>query len=205
MIKKIFPFLMTVVLILGLTGSARATLTDMGDGTIYDTDRQLTWLKDVGIGGMVGVTWSNAKTWADNLIYAGFSDWRLPATLQPDHSCGSQSSDKYWGWNCTGSEMGHLYYTELGNLAGGPMSNTGPFSNLQSDTYWSGTEGGPDPTGAWGFGFYSGRQGTYNMDNTLLSWAVRSGNRSASVPEPGTLMLLGSGLAGIVVWRKRLG
>jgi hypothetical protein len=53
--------------------------------------------------------------------------------------------------------MGHLYYTELGNSAGGPLNKrftdglTGEtefFLNLQPSFYWSGTECGPgDGTG----------------------------------------------------------
>ncbi len=193
--KRIFTLIIGLVLLLGLTVSAHATLMDMSNGTIYDTDMNITWLKDAGMGGVK--TWSDAVNWADNLVYAGFSDWRLPTT---DSACGID-------YNCTGSEMGYLYYTELGNSAGGTLSNTTPFSNLQSSAYWSGTEYVPNLTDAWYSSFSIGYQGAYNKDGGLYSWAVRSDNLSpfsaSSVPEPGTLMLLGSGLAGIVAWRKR--
>jgi hypothetical protein len=75
---------------------------------------------------------------------------------------------------------------------------------LQPNYYWSGTEYAPDAGYAWGFHFDVGRQGAYYEDNDFYALAVRPGERSTSVPEPATLLLLGSGLAGIAVWRKRL-
>ncbi len=194
--KRIFTLIIGLVLILAFTVSAHATLMDMGNGTIYDTDLNLTWLKDAGMGGVK--TWSDAVNWADNLVYAGFSDWRLPTT---DPDCGV-------GYNCTGSEMGHLHYTELGNPAAGGLIYTSPFSNLQPFGYWSGTEDASNPNYmAWFFNFFLGHQDAPSKDGLFYAWAVRSNVSplsAVSVPEPGTLMLLGSGLAGIVAWRKRL-
>lgn len=126
--KRIYTIIMSLMLVLGISVSGHAALIDMGDGTIYDNDTQLSWLKNANTNGLM--TWSVANTWATNLVFAGFNDWRLPTTLQPDLSCSTQSVNSY-GNNCTGSEMGHLYYTELGNPAGGPLTNTEDFTNLQ--------------------------------------------------------------------------
>ena len=46
-------------------------------------------------------------------------------------------------WLRDGSEMGHLWYVELGNSAN--FTNAGGFQNLQSDLYWSGLAYAPDP------------------------------------------------------------
>jgi len=79
---RMWACMMSVTLGLGLTAPAKASLINMGDGTIYDTDLHLSWLQNASMNGTM--TWGNAVTWADNLVVAGFDNWRLPTTLQPD-------------------------------------------------------------------------------------------------------------------------
>jgi hypothetical protein len=181
-----------LALMLGFLPVANATLIDRGGGLIYDDDRNITWLQNAGLGGHK--EWSNAMTWAEDLSYydsvrnVTYDDWRLPTSLNQD------GSDPDWGWDCTGSEMGHLYYTELGNLAGGPLNNTGPFFNLLPEQYWSGTEEPEEPpldAYAWYFVFDYGQQSNHIKDHDYCAWAVRSGD---VVPEPATICMLGLGV-----------
>jgi hypothetical protein len=57
---------------------------DSGDGTITDGATGLTWMRDdsgiIGAGpyGSGRLTWQQALEWAEGLVYAGQSDWRLP-------------------------------------------------------------------------------------------------------------------------------
>ena len=136
-------------------GLANAELVDNGDGTVTDTDRKIMFLKDANIANTAGLyadgrmSWQKAKSHVADLEFAGFKDWRLPKAENAD------GSDICRGYNCTGSELGHLYYSELRNRPG-DFQNSGPFENIQPYYYWTGTEtsSGPlTPQGAWHFMF----------------------------------------------------
>lgn len=194
------------VILLFVMGSAQAALVDRGGGFIYDDVLDVTWLQDANYAQTAGfaaygmMTWDTAVAWADALsVYDSvrdvtYDDWRLATTLQPDPSCSSQSGSDSYGLNCTGSEMGHLY-----NVDGGQL---GLFTNLQSGYYWSGTEYATNTNGAWSFNFNSGLQSHYNKsDNLLYALAVRSGD-VAAVPVPAAVWLFGSAL-GLLGWARR--
>lgn len=202
---------------LGLAMSAQAALVSrLGGQAVYDTDFNITWLTDAnlaasdsfGVSGIAGgiMTWDTAQSWINAVNasnYLGFNDWRLPVSLQPDPNCSFQSGSLSAGYNCSGSEMGHLFYTELGGVAGTSILTThnsylSLFSNVQVDgNYWTGTEYAPNPAGsAWIFGFlYGGQDADYKSAN-LHALVVRSGDVVA-VPLPAAAWLLGSGLLGL--------
>ncbi len=181
-----------------LSGAAQAALQgrDLNGDTVvdafYDTDLNITWRRNANVNG--AMTWANAVTWADNLTFGGYTDWRLP------------TSDTCVGYNCTGSEMGHLWYVELNNVAGDVTPNTGNFGNMQLYAYWSGTSYAPDTSMAWHFNIDQGDQGgTAGKQNLLFALAVRPGDVIGAVPEPGTyaMMLAGLGALGLAARRRR--
>lgn len=65
-------------------GTASATLIDRGNGMIYDSAQNLTWLKDTNYAKTSGydsdglMSWDDAMAWVQNLTYGGHDDWRLP-------------------------------------------------------------------------------------------------------------------------------
>ena len=111
--------------------------------------------------------------------------------------------------------MAYLYYVDLGNkgsydVNGNPqlviLMNTGPFTNLYTFSYWSGTKGPLFPGGAWFFDFALGSQNlvdeAYSGNDAL---AVHSGDVGGSVPISAAILLFAPGLAGIVALKRRIG
>ena len=67
--KAMTSIFCVLAVVIGLSIPAYAKLVDMRDGTVYDTDTQLSWLKDAGAGGEK--TWDEAVAWAASLNEKG--------------------------------------------------------------------------------------------------------------------------------------
>jgi hypothetical protein len=149
-----------------LLAPAQAALLDRGNGMIYDDVLNLTWLQDTRYAFTIGLTgydytddfnrhynsvdpygrmiWAQAMSWTAQLNYGGYTDWRLP------------TSDKVGGYNHSDSELGYMYYVNLGNSAAftdGVFNpnygfvNAGPFLNLPVQTaFWTSSRERRAPT-----------------------------------------------------------
>ena len=195
------PLILALLAGLALSGAAHATLIGRDlNGSIgsfeayYDTDLDITWLANANVNGQKD--WANAMVWAANLSFTDgvntYDNWRLPTTLQPDSSCGLQIRGVSYGYNCTGSEMGHLFYSELGGTAR---------LSILTSAYWSATEYAPGTGDAWSFSFSGGFQEEYGDGSQFYALAVSPGD-VAVVPEAETYALMLAGL-GLVGWRVR--
>ena len=217
------PLILALLAGIALSGAAQATLMgrDLNGSAgsfeaYYDTDLGITWLADANVNGRM--TWAAANTWAANLSFTDgvntYDNWRLPTVTDTGTSgCNFADTGTDCGYNvdtATG-EMAHLFYDELGNKAfydaagAGPqtgwgLTNTGPFTNLQANYYWSATEDAPTGN-AWNFYFYDGYQRTDLKHGGFYALAVSPGD-VAAVPEAQTYALMLAGL-GLIGWRVR--
>jgi hypothetical protein len=225
--KLVVSFLLATAMILAFSSGAGAALFDRGGGLIYDDVLNVTWLQDANLAatntfGVSGIntdgtmSWNTAQAWiaAMNAAnYLGYSDWRLPTT--PDAGGpfvygwdGVQPYTYNYGYNMTTSEMGYMFYVNLGNVGLLPTNynglnarspgtfgliNVGPFQNFGQPfqptlaiPYWSGTQSVYDPNSAWYFDFYFGNLNpgdiTGTLNNQFYAWAVRDGDVCDLVP-----------------------
>ncbi|MGI6655733.1 MAG: VPLPA-CTERM sorting domain-containing protein [Desulfobulbus sp.] len=224
--KKVY--LCSTMVLLLMSGIAHADLTTIGTATYNGADYKLIWDDDNNGNSVVWLDYSNAKaTWDDQIAWAsslnqanaltyninpaytvqwGTNSWRLPATVDQPFLNGYDGTTT-GGYNVTSSEMGHLYYTELGNLgmkdtSGNNQSeyglkNTGSFDNLVADSwYWSATEHNHDPfyDKVWSFNMQRGHQSIHRFKNSYgHGLAIRDAQVSA-VPVPGAIWLVGAGV-----------
>ena len=192
----------------GLIYDTTLNVTWMQDANLAATNT----FEVAGISGTGRMSWTTAQSWIaamNGTSYKGYNDWRLP-TLSPvngtlffnDTLTVDGSSDlgtNTVAINQTASEMAHLFYHELGNTSscnrqfgglvcpGSDLANTGPFHNINLESYWSGVDhAGP---AAWTFNFPTGFQGVISLDTALFAMVVRTGD-VAPVPVPAALALL---------------
>jgi hypothetical protein len=176
---------------LAASTSASADLIVRSGGMVYDTDRNITWLQDANYAFTSGydsdgkMTWDAAVAWADQLIYGGSSNWRLPKSTDPNGNLTS-------GTNNTGSEMGHLFYTELGatansSILSGNATQLAKFTNIISNAYWTTPQEPSNSSWAWAFFTYNGDQYPDQKTYEWYAWAVADGDIAPPLPPPSTI------------------
>jgi hypothetical protein len=202
--NRAWIFILTLFLAAGMSGVAAAELTVVGTAEyaggeyrlIHETDKGLIWLDYTNRNNR----WPQQKAWAAGLNEPGVltchlnpgisvswdGDWRLPETMDGPRRYGYDGATTA-GFNITTSEMGHLFYMSLGNpgyydadgkpLADYGLLNTGPFTNLKDDIYWSGTMYATDPDHAWDFNMHFGAQNNlaFKSSYSYSGLAVRPG------------------------------
>ncbi len=203
-------FIPALVAGLALSGAAQAMLVDNGNGLIYDSGDDITWLQDANLPatnnfGVAGVNpdgslqnWSVAAALIDAMNtanYLGHSDWRLPTKTdigQPGCQQVTGTGADDCGWNSKTGELADLYYNEMNGTPDVSTSNTvqassfnpGPFQNVQTGStaaYWYGTSYASNGQAAWVFDFTGGLQFAYDKTTGGYSfWAVLPGNATGT-------------------------
>ncbi len=256
------------VLIFFAAFQVNASLVDRGNGLIYDSTLNITWLSNANyasidlnrqsrIDSLIGTVvngrtvtggdfagydegvftgrmlWWGATAWAESLTYSGTNGWRLPTTIQPDFSCdlqfvasttgGFPGVPSSGGHNCASSELGFMFYENLGASAyssaqsGTQVENLALFANLtqflvgdnpNAHVYWTSTldasyHGDPSSTSAWYFDYGDGWQGFGNGLSFMNAWVVHDGDVGRSIPEPNTITLTALAISIFLARRSR--
>ena len=142
------PLILALLAGLTLSGAAQATLFDRGSGLIYDDVLDITWLQDANYAKTSGydadgrMNLANANTWAADLSYGGFDDWRLPTMVDTGTpGCNFAYTGTDCGYNVQTvsgstvySELAYMYYVNLGlkavyDTSGALQTDWGIFGN----------------------------------------------------------------------------
>jgi hypothetical protein len=176
----------------------------------YDTVLNITWWANANAAagspqddGFITndgfMSWQNANDWLNAFQPFGTSGWRLP-NIDVSSSCSGYLC------NTTGSELGHMYYGNLGGLPNSGVSSA-LFSDIRAGQYWARQLNLLDLEQAITLDFSDGYQDAdFKIDPVGAVWAVADGDVLAAVPEPGTYAMLGLGLLALagVKARRRL-
>jgi hypothetical protein len=168
----------------------------------YDTVLNITWWANANAAagspqddGFITndgfMSWQNANNWLFTFQPFGTTGWRLP-NIDVSSSCAGYLC------NSTGSELGHMYYS---NLGGSPNSGVSSvlFSDIRAGQYWARQLNLLDLEQANTLDFSDGYQDAdFKADPVGAVWAVADGDVLSPVPEPGTFGLLGAGL--LALW-----
>jgi len=199
-----------------LTAHAALLPRDIDGGGVvdayYDTAQDITWFADWSVSGKL--TWDQAVAWAASLNVHGVGGWRLPHVVDTGNpGCDfsvAGGTDCGYNVDTETSELARMWYVTLGNLAfcardnsicdlqgpgqsGWGLTNTGPFRNMQSGSYWSGTEYSPDKSEAWSFATDDGGQDSEAKTSSFYAVAVHAGD-VAPAPVAYNVIDLGPGV-----------
>ncbi|NCF63588.1 MAG: DUF1566 domain-containing protein [Gammaproteobacteria bacterium] len=193
--KRILGLLLLFV----FASSDAALVSRLGGQAYYDDVLNITWTADANING--ADDWDAQVAWAAALDINGVTGWRLPS-IDVDgggiFDCATSTQAE-----CTDNEYGHLFYYGADTIKGNgneidPDVDASPFTDVQSDWYWSSTLNGSLPY------FFNFSEGTFTIAGkatNIAAWAVKDGDVGV-VPIPAAVWLFGSAL-GLLGWVRR--
>jgi hypothetical protein len=192
--------------------------------TVKDNVLHVTWASDLNLPATHkyglpvhdsgSMTYAIARRWIAALNkerYGGRSDWTLPAMPTTDSTCtvARGPNGNSFGFDCTASPMGSLYYRGLGirkpnTAVPMPSTTVGPFRNFQPYLYWSlngkekrrsgraGRRQADRQNGDHAFSFNTGWQGGNVSDHVMYVLPMIEGPLPGTSPVKGTTLQPGA-------------
>jgi hypothetical protein len=181
-----------------------------GGRTVHDARLAVTWLADANLAatqtfGVPNINQSGSMNYASAVLwvaamnafnhgagYLGHNNWQLPTVPDVDRTCGiTGRHGESFGFNCSGSALGSLYYVSLGlrepDSAVPPSQNrVGLFQNFQPYVYWSKSAAADPKQGFVSFSFNTGFQGANVFRNYLYVLPMIKGKLPGTPPGTGS-------------------
>lgn len=179
--------------VLDVTWLADANLTDSNQfGVPLSTNLGPHPSDTSGVDGLIQASfgstimnWPGALFWVDAMNganYLGQNQWRLPVA---DEGCTPSS------FGCDTSELGRMFYVNLGGTSGNDVTTTGDpqalalISNLQGSPYWSDTIWSGGSLQVWSTNYFNGLEFVpLKQFDTYYAWPVVDGDAGTPLPPP---------------------
>jgi hypothetical protein len=129
----------------GLPNPSNYTI-DEPNAVVTDNVTKLMWQRDVDPG---SYTWAEAKCYCADLVYGGYTDWRLPTRIEL---------------------VSLVDFTKPGP---GPTIDTMAFPNTPSSMFWTSSPLAGSPSRAWSVHFSGGNTSYFAVSYTFRVRCVR--------------------------------
>jgi hypothetical protein len=182
--KIILTLFFSVTLVILVSVNVTLAALSENDYFIYDSDTNLTWLKDANVALTLDYELSERSgyltlddaltfiTYLNSISYLTGTNWRLP---RDEDSVGPEV-------NVPNGELGDLYYNILGNNFNGSnfsecdTVNGYCFNNIQRYGYWTRTRWSETSDFYFTFNFYNGSVDIIERDAVRAVWIVHPGD-----------------------------
>jgi len=190
--------------------SASATLIEVSNDLIYDDNNSQYWYRNINeFNSLPGGNFviGKALAWASN-NYSGLTDWHLASIAELNNLVSATTAEEFLNrFSPTGTNDASKQHPDLGSgefdyyVGGTDIYSTDTFEPMI--LFYVRINQLPemgDPSLLMDYGLADGPQ--WSIGREIGGWMTSAGPAPSPVPEPGTLMLIASGMICLVILRR---